>query len=61
MSAEKAIMTVREAHRLVPVSLNAFYASIKRGEIPSLRVGRKIFIPRAAFESFLRGERASGD
>ena len=31
----------------------AFYAALRRKELPSLRLGRKFLIPRAAIEKFL--------
>jgi excisionase family DNA binding protein len=31
----------------------AFYAALRRKEIPSLRLGRKFLLPRAAIERFL--------
>jgi excisionase family DNA binding protein len=31
----------------------AFYAALRRKEIPSLRLGRKFLIPRTAIERFL--------
>ena len=40
---------VAEARARVPLSRNAFYAAIARGEIESTRIGGKILIPRAPF------------
>jgi excisionase family DNA binding protein len=37
----------------------AFYAALRRKEIPSLRLGRKFLIPRAAIEKFLENCGAS--
>ena len=39
----------------------AFYAALRRKEIPSLRLGRKFLIPRAAIEKFLENCGASTD
>ena len=35
------------------VSKNTFYADIKRGNIPHIKLGRKIFIPSDAFEQMM--------
>ena len=37
----------------------AFYAALRRKELPSLRLGRKFLIPRAAIEKFLENCGAS--
>jgi excisionase family DNA binding protein len=39
----------------------AFYAALRRKEIPSLRLGRKFLIPRAAIERFLENCGASSE
>jgi excisionase family DNA binding protein len=41
-------LTVEEALPFLPCGRNGAYAAIKSGQIPSLRVGRKIVIPTAA-------------
>jgi len=35
------------------MSRGSFYEALRRGEIPSLRIGRRFLIPRAALEKFL--------
>ncbi len=40
-----------------PLSRNGTYSGIKSGDIPSIRIGKKILIPRVALETLLRGER----
>jgi excisionase family DNA binding protein len=42
--------TVGEFSRAKGVSANAVYAAIGRGEIPAIRVGRAIRIPRTVFD-----------
>ena len=39
----------------------AFYAALRRKEIPSLRLGRKFLIPRTAIEKFLENCGGSTD
>ncbi|MBI3910613.1 MAG: helix-turn-helix domain-containing protein [Armatimonadetes bacterium] len=54
-----AVLTVREAAQLLRLSLPSVYTGISNGEIPSIRVGRRILVPRIALEAFLAraGER----
>ena len=42
--------TVAEMLKVVPLGKNSAYAAIKNGVIPSIRIGRKILIPRRALE-----------
>lgn len=55
---EKPTLSADEAHRLLggdaAISRAAFYQAIKRKEVPHLRLGKRILIPRAAFEKWLR-------
>lgn len=51
-----ATLTVDEAHRIIgkdKISRGGFYAAINRKEIPHLRLGHRILIPRHAFLSWL--------
>ena len=43
-------ITVEEAAKLIGINRKGVYDAVKRGEIPSLRFGKRIVIPRAAFE-----------
>jgi excisionase family DNA binding protein len=47
---------VEEAARLASLGINQTYAAIKRGDIPSIRVGNRILIPRKAFLAWLSGD-----
>jgi excisionase family DNA binding protein len=48
--------SVPEAGRRAGLGRNASYAAAKRGEIPTMRFGRKLRVPRLAFERRLAGE-----
>jgi excisionase family DNA binding protein len=53
-----ATLTVGEAHLLVGkdnISRAALYAAIAHKEIPSIRIGRRILIPRSQFAQWLGG------
>ena len=46
-------VTPTEATRLLSVGRTKMYSLLKNGEIPSVRVGRKILIPTAELEAWL--------
>ncbi len=48
------IMTVDEAAAYLHVSRTAAYEAVKRGELPAVRCGRLIRIPRFRLEHWLR-------
>jgi excisionase family DNA binding protein len=47
---EQPVLTVSEAARLLRLSRAFTYELVARGELPSVRFGRRIMIPRAAIE-----------
>ena len=50
---ERATLSVVEAARIMGVSKNVAYEAVRRGEIPSIRLGGRILVPRAALEQLL--------
>jgi excisionase family DNA binding protein len=50
---ERATLTVEEAGRLLGLGRNSAYAAVQRGEIPVLRFGRRLLVPRAALQRLL--------
>lgn len=50
------VLTVEEASKRLRLSRNAVYEAIARSEIPSIRFGRRILVPRAALDRLLSGE-----
>jgi excisionase family DNA binding protein len=50
------VLTRTEAAKKARLGLSAFDEALRRGDFPSLRVGRKVLIPRKAFEAVLAGE-----
>lgn len=53
--AEPLTYTVAEAARLIGVSRRFAYEMAGTGELPSVRLGHKVMVPRAALERFLAG------
>jgi excisionase family DNA binding protein len=52
-NAERVVYTVAEAGRLLGLSRNASYEAAKRGDIPTLRIGRRLLVPKAPFHRML--------
>jgi excisionase family DNA binding protein len=53
MSDERLTYSVPEAGKLLSLSRNAAYDAAKRGELPTIRLGRKIRVPKAALQRLL--------
>ncbi len=50
---EAVTMSVPEAGRRLGIGRNAAYDAAARGEIPMIRIGRRMLVPRAAFDRML--------
>lgn len=48
-----AVLTVEEAGQLLRIGRSAAYEAARRGEIPVIRVGRLLRVPRHALEALL--------
>ncbi len=59
MDIEKLTLTVDEAARYLGIGRNSAYAAIARGEIPAIRVGKRLLVPKAALEKMLYGDHAN--
>jgi excisionase family DNA binding protein len=60
---DRLVFTVEEAAQLLGISRSFAYEAVQRGEIPSMRIGRRILVPKAALERFLSelGSEAGND
>jgi excisionase family DNA binding protein len=56
-AVERLVYTVPEAGGLLGLSRNASYQAAKRGEIPTIRVGGRLIVPKVAFHRMLEGYR----
>jgi len=50
---EKLVYTVTEVAELLGISRPLAFQGVERGEIPCIRVGKRILIPRMALEKLL--------
>ena len=46
-------ITVTQASELLGVSRNAAYQAARAGEIPVIRIGRRLLVPKVAFDRML--------
>jgi excisionase family DNA binding protein len=51
-------LTPKEVSKILGVNPKSVYAAIERGEIPVVRLGRLLLVPRPAFQRLLRGDAA---
>lgn len=54
-TATRAVYTVKEAARLLSISVSTAYALVRSGDIPAERLGRRWVIPRVRFHAWLDG------
>lgn len=60
MTRQSLTMTIDEAGELLGVSRNSAYQAARKGEIPVIRIGKRMLVPRAEFERMLNPSRAAG-
>ena len=59
-SAEVLVLTIEEAAKILRVSTDSAYEAARRGEIPSLRIGRRILVPKRALLYMIDGDGPDG-
>jgi excisionase family DNA binding protein len=52
-AVERATLSVPEAAAVLGISRDAAYDAARRGELPTLRFGRRILVSRAALDRLL--------
>lgn len=55
----RATLSVPEAAEILGIGRNAAYDAAKRGEIPTIKLGKLIRVPRAALEALLDGRKSA--
>lgn len=53
MVTESPVLTVEEAGKLLRLSRGTAYEAVRRGDIPTLKIGRRLLVPRVALERML--------
>ena len=55
---ERLTLTVEEAATLLGISRAFAYEAVGRGEVPSIRIGRRILVPKVALQRLLAAEQS---
>ena len=54
------MLTIEEAGQLLRISRQSAYQAARTGELPVIRIGRRILVSRAALEVLLLGDQPEG-
>jgi len=52
---ERATLTIEEAGEVLGISRGSAYAAVKERTLPTIKIGRRYLVPRAALEKMLSG------
>jgi excisionase family DNA binding protein len=55
VAPERRVATIDEVAKILRLSRIGAYAAAKRGDIPTIKIGRRILVPLAALERLLDG------
>lgn len=55
VASQRALLTVEEAAEVCGLKRTAAYVAVRRGQLPSLRLGRRLFVPAPALIALLEG------
>jgi excisionase family DNA binding protein len=58
MSADRMTVTVEEAGQMLGISRNSAYGLAKSGGLPTIRLGRRLVVPKAALTRMLSTDSA---
>lgn len=50
---EAAVYTVEQAAEFLAIGRGAAYAAVRAGEIPAIKIGRRLLVPKARLEAML--------
>ena len=51
--AEKKVLTIMEAAEELGISKGSAYEAARTGAIPTIRIGKRLIVPRVAFDKML--------
>ncbi len=57
MTENRLVLTVEEAAGMLRISRGLAYEMVRTGRLPSIRLGRRLLVPRSALERMLEGDR----
>lgn len=56
MGVQRVTVTVEEAGEMLGISRGLAYELVRRGELPHIRLGRRIVVPMRALMAMVEGE-----
>jgi len=56
---ERRVRTIKEVAAILGISRGSAYEAAKRGEIPTIKIGRRLVVPAEPFDRMLSGGSAS--
>jgi excisionase family DNA binding protein len=56
VSARALTLSIHQAAAMLGIGRNQAYEAARRGELPIIKIGRRILVPRAQLERMLKGE-----
>ena len=59
-TVDREVLTVPEAGRVLGLKVHTAYRAARNGEIPTIRIGRRIRVPKAQLQRMLAGEQVGG-
>ncbi|MEK7352915.1 MAG: helix-turn-helix domain-containing protein [Chloroflexota bacterium] len=59
MEDNKLTFTVNETAKILGIGRNSAYEAVARGEIPVIKVGKRLLVPKAALEKLLNGNQTN--
>ena len=57
---DKKTLTVRELSEVLNIGRSTAYEAVRSGQIPSVKIGRRLLIPIVALDRFLDAEISAG-
>jgi excisionase family DNA binding protein len=58
---ERRTYTILEAQRLLGIGRNQIYEAAKAGDIPTIKIGKRVLVPKALFDRILPGGKPDGE
>ena len=52
---DRTVLTIEEVASLLRIGRTGAYEAARRGELPIVRIGRRMLVPRAALDKLLNG------
>jgi excisionase family DNA binding protein len=52
---QRATLTIPEAAKRLGIGRNSAYRAATNGELPTIRLGKRVLVPRVALEKLLEG------